>query len=369
MTFRILVLGGYGNFGTRIVRRLADLDDVMVLVAGRSDPRARALCDRLGDRRAQLSPLPLDIEQPDFPQLLAGLNPNLVVHACGPFQRRDYRVAEAAIAAGSHYVDLADARDFVAGIVELDARARAADVLAVSGASTVPGLTAAIVDRMQPAFAGIDRIDIGISPGNRTARGDATVKAILSYVGAPIRIRRDRRWTTAYGWQSLRRQRYPAPMGRRWLATCDVPDLALFPDRYQAASVEFRAGLELSVLHFGLWLMSWLRRLHLVGDWSRHSDALLRASRWLETCGSDVGGMHVRVEGVGVDGNRQHREFVLIAGQGDGPEIPCTPAVLLASRLASGECRERGARPCLDLFTVDEVLVALDGFDIRVQWS
>jgi len=37
-----------------------------------------------------------------------------VIHCAGPFQSQDYRVALAAMAAGAHYLDLADGRQFVA---------------------------------------------------------------------------------------------------------------------------------------------------------------------------------------------------------------------------------------------------------------
>ena len=52
----------------------------------------------------------------------------------------------------------------------------------------------------------------------------------------------------------LRRHVYPPPAGGRWLADCDIADLALFPQRYPGIErVRFGAGLELSVLHLGLW--------------------------------------------------------------------------------------------------------------------
>ena len=57
---------------------------------------------------------------------------------------------------------------------------------------------------------------------------------------------------------------------------------------------------------------------------------------------------------------------MIVAGGGDGPEIPATPAVVLAKKLARGELAARGARPCLDLFSLDEFLTALEGLDIRV---
>ena len=47
---------------------------------------------------------------------MAALRPGLVIHTVGPFQQQDFAVAQAAIAAGAHYCDLADARRFVCGI-------------------------------------------------------------------------------------------------------------------------------------------------------------------------------------------------------------------------------------------------------------
>lgn len=365
---RVLILGGYGNFGARIARRLARNPALTLLIAGRDIDRARRFVDTLASSQATAEPVSMDIESAGFSCQLGLLRPNLVIHTCGPFQARDYRVAEAAIAIGSHYLDLADGRDFVAGMAMLDAAARTAGVRVISGASTVPALTAAVLDRLCAEFSTIDRIEIGISPGNQTERGLATVGAILGYVGAPIQVWQRNRWQTGHGWQSLRRHRYPAPMGRRWLALCDVPDLALFPSRYRAASVEFRAGLELSVLHLGLWLMSWLRRLRLAGNWARLAGPLLRASQWLQHRGSDIGGMHVEVQGRTVAGNALCRGFTVVASRGDGPEIPSTPAVLLANRLAAGLPVASGAGPCLDLFDIDAALTELSGFAIDVQW-
>ena len=74
---------------------------------------------------------------------------DILINATGPYQAQDYRLARTCIAAGVHYLDLADAREFVTGIVDLDAEARHAGVLVVSGASTVPGLSAAVVDLMR----------------------------------------------------------------------------------------------------------------------------------------------------------------------------------------------------------------------------
>jgi saccharopine dehydrogenase-like NADP-dependent oxidoreductase len=49
-------------------------------------------------------------------QALEVLSPGLVIHCEGPFQGQDYRVSNAALAAGAHYLDLADGRQFIAEI-------------------------------------------------------------------------------------------------------------------------------------------------------------------------------------------------------------------------------------------------------------
>ena len=51
----------------------------------------------------------------------------------------------AALALGIHYLDLADGSDFVEGIAQFDAAARARGVFVLSGVSSFPVLTAAVV--------------------------------------------------------------------------------------------------------------------------------------------------------------------------------------------------------------------------------
>ncbi len=62
---------------------------------------------------------------PGRPRRLAALRPDLVINMVGPYNGQSYAVAEAAIACGAHYCDIADAREFVTGIGVLDDAARA----------------------------------------------------------------------------------------------------------------------------------------------------------------------------------------------------------------------------------------------------
>jgi hypothetical protein len=306
----------------------------------------------------------VDIADPG--EALAALAPQLVIHTVGPFQRQDYRVAEAAIACGAPYCDLADARRFVAGIGALDEQARAAGVAVIAGASSVPCLTAAYLDAAGAEFSLIARLDYGISAAQQTNRGLGTASAILSYVGKPFTMLREGAMRRVFGWQGLHSEVYPG-LGRRWFGYCDIPDLELFPRRYPGlTSMRFCAGHEVAALHFGTWLLSWGVRLRLLSRLNRWSSPLLRASFLFDPLGSGRSGFHMYLHGRGKDGAPLTRKHWIIARQGHGPMIPCMPAILIAGRLAGGVPIAPGARPCLDLISLDEYLGALKRLDVSI---
>lgn len=364
---QVLVLGGYGFFGTRIVRLLAREPGLEVLVAGRHRDSAQALVHALPDARARLSAVGVDIrDRAGLARLLATQPTGVVIHTCGPFQGQDHAVAKACLAAGWHYLDLADGRTFVSGITALDAEARARGVLVASGCSSVPGLSGAVVAALAARLDRLDTIDIGISPGNRTDRGLATVKAILSYGGEAIPAFRDGRPVTVRGWGATHRHRYAPPVGTRWLADCDVPDHVLLPARYPGVrEVRFRAGLELPVLHFGMMCLALLRRLRLLPNLSRLAVPLKRISEWFLPFGSDHGAMHVTVSGADRAGTSCRLAWELDALHGDGPYVPALCSVALTLRIARGQPVPAGAMAAPAGATLDEILAVAEGLAIR----
>jgi len=362
MTMRVLLLGGYGNFGGYVARALKDDPAMTLIIAGRSLARAKAFASGLGAANpAEAAALDID---GDLAEPLAALRPGLVIHTVGPFQQQSYAVAEAAIAAGAHYCDLADARAFVCNIGSLDHAARQRGVAVISGASSVPCLTAAYLDDAARHFARIEDVEYGITAAQQTNRGLGTASAVLSYVGRPFTTLMDGRMQRVFGWQGLHGEVYPE-LGRRWFGYCDVPDLELFPLRYPTLKrMRFGAGHEIAVLHFGTWLLSWGVRFGFLPRLDRWSDALLRGSFLFDRQGGARSGFHMRISGRGHDGTALTRTERIIARSGHGPNIPCIPSILIARRLARGVAIAAGARPCLDLIGLDEYLGALAALDI-----
>ena len=336
---RVVVIGGTGNFGARICRRLGQESGLEILPTARSS------------RPGVVS---LDLTHAGFAAQLAALAPRLVIHCAGPYQGQDYRVARAALAAGAHYLDLADGRDFVAGFgAALDAPATSVGLSAVSGASTLPALSSAVIDHLLPRFSRLDSIDVVIAPGQQAPRGAATLAGVFGYAGRAFRWWRDGDWQTAHGWQEIERRRFS--FGTRLAAACDVPDLELFPARYPGVrDVTFRAALEVSVQHHVLWLVAALRRMGMPLPLERWAPGLDRWANRLDRFGSSRGGMSVELRGEGQQGGARRARWEIVARDNHGPEIPCMAAILLACRIARGDAPSPGARACLGLLGLQD---------------
>ncbi|MGE0801293.1 MAG: saccharopine dehydrogenase family protein [Lautropia sp.] len=344
---RTLVLGGYGNFGARICRALAADPSIQLLIGGRDLARAQSLARGLG---SQVEGISVDLAMPGFPDTLRHLGVDLLIHTAGPFQQQSYGTALAAADAGAHYIDLADGRRFVCDFPSaLDGRFRAAGRAGISGASTVPALSSAVIERLTRQWRVIDGIDICIAPAQTAPRGKATLAAVLSYCGEPIEVWNDGRWQQRRGWADPQRVHF-ARMKPRLGALCDIPDLELFPKRYHVRQrVMFRAALEVGITQRAFAALAALRALGLLQRPARLAAPLHAAARVFDFLGSALGGMVIRVEGTDAADRPVRHEWHLAAGDDHGPEIPCMAAILLARRLAHGQPVPIGAHACMGL--------------------
>ncbi len=344
----VLVVGATGVFGARLVQGLLHTTPFAVIAAGRSPARLGRL-----PPHPRLTHCVLDARAVT-PAALAATGAFAVVDAAGPFQGSDYHMAKAAIAAGLHVIDLADARDHVAGFAALDPAARQAGVVALTGASSTPALSNAALDALTAGWSAVDDVAIAISPGNRAPRGLSVMRAILSYAGRPVRVFDAGRWQVRPGWGMAVRRDLPG-LGRRWLALSDTPDLDIVPHRFAVRrSAVFRAGLELPLLHWGLWLAT----LPVRGGWLASLQPFARPFRavaaLLKPFGTDRGGMTVTVSGIDAAGRPVRGLWSLVAEGGDGPCVPTLPALAALRALAAGRL-PAGARACAGVLTLSAI--------------
>lgn len=365
MIKQVMILGATGNFGSKIAKSLAKAN-IPLIIGGRQVKKLQQLKEAIQQRCPALSlhAVAFDIKT-EFSQQLKILKPLVVINTCGPFQSADYSIATECIHLGIHYIDLADGRDFVNGIHSaLNSLAMQKHCLVVSGASTVPCLSSAVLEHYKKDFHSIDTLVFGISPGQKTERGLATTQAILSYVGKPL-LTSSIGSKKIYGWQGLYRQVYPT-LGKRWMANCDIPDIDLLPKHYDLKSIQFSAGMESTLLHFSMWSLSWLVRLGIPINLPKHAAFLLKLSHLFDYFGSDEGGMHMIFTGKDKSGKPKIVKWFLIAKNDDGPYVPTIPAIVLAKKLIQGKINQTGAMPCIGLITLEEYLAELNGLNIHI---
>lgn len=330
---RILLIGATGVFGERLARMIARWPDATLILAARRLQPLRALAARL-DGPARIETAAFDRTVPEG---LAALRPWAVVDATGPFQASDYRLPLAAIAAGAHYVDLADGRAFVAGFeAAVGEAARAAGLCAFTGASSTPALAQAVLDELTADLVRIDTVAAAISPGGRAPRGISALRAILSWVGRPVRVFNHGHWEAERGWGMPWRHRFPG-IGWREVVLADTPDLDVMAERQAPAGLAvFRAGVE------SKWAVRWLGRLSRLVRWGlvRDLTGLAPLLNWmagpLGWFASDRGGMIVEALGRDAAGRSVSARWALWAEPGLGPNVPAAPAAAVLRDFLDG---------------------------------
>lgn len=354
---QILIVGASGVFGSRLAKLASRERGIRLTLGGRRREPLQALAAELGNCEVQI----IDRDQVDRRQIEEF---DFVIDCAGPFQESRTRLIEQCIAAGVDYADLADGREFVCSIDRFDVAAKRAGTAVISGVSSIPALSHAVLDALTAHWRRVDEIRIGIFPGNRAPRGRSVVEAILSYVGKPVRVFADRRWRTVPGW-SLTDRVDCGPAGKRWASVCDTPEQELLVRRYRpTGSAEFVAGLELPVLHLGLWLLSFPVRWGWIKSLRPWSGALLRIARALRSLGSDRGAMIVEVTGLSPAGEPGAAKWTLDATTNLGPFVPVIPAWALIRRLRDGWRPEPGAYPCSGFLKLEDLESRLEALGI-----
>lgn len=359
MAFRVMVVGGYGNFGSIVCRHLALMPEIELLLSGRD---ARKLQGKVAELQAQSGRACEgwcgDAMGAGFQAALPELNVQLVVHTGGPFQGQSYAVAESCISAGVNYCDLSDCRTFVNGIDVLDARAKEAGVAVLSGCSSVPTLSSAIIDQQRQRFARIDSIEHGISSSAKMP-GLSTVEGVLAYAGKPIKQLKNGQVHEVLGWLDLTLRSMPQ-LGTRVLANVDVPDMDIFARRYGAQTLRFKAGAGLKLGGVANAVLAQALRFGVVRDHVRWAARLHRLGTGFERFGDGKSAMYIDVRGIAVDGQPLSMTAQLTALNDKGPEIPSCAAVALATKMARGYVPQSGARPCVGEISVEEYLAAIN---------
>lgn len=363
---KILILGGYGVFGGRLAELLSDIPKVELLICGRNLPQAEAFC---ASSRGKAIARPLKLDRRDIVDALRAERPNLVVDASGPFQdygENGYNVIAACISAGISYLDFADAADFVFGVSQFDEQAKTADVFVLSGVSSFPVLTAAVLREMAKTMD-IVAVEGGIAPSPYAGIGLNVMRAVVGYAGAPVKLQRGSMQAHGIGLAESMRFTIAVP-GRMPLknihfSLVDVPDLQVIPFEHPTLTdIWMGAGPVPEVLHRTLNFLAKARArfgLPSLVPLSRLFYVVLNMMKF----GEHRGGMFVRARGYR-DGKNVEQSWHLLAEGDDGPYIPSMAIEAIIRKLLAGQQPQVGARPATHALELSDYDVLFQGRSI-----
>jgi Saccharopine dehydrogenase NADP binding domain len=362
----VLVVGGYGVFGGRLIQLLEDEPRLSLVVAGRSADHAGAFVRARGNTAARLTPIAFD-RNGDVAGHLAAIRPDIVVDASGPFQAYGadrYRLVQACVTQRANYLDLADGSDFVAGIGAFDEQAKAAGIYILSGVSSFPVLTAAAVRRLSAGMTTVKAIRGGIAPSPYAGVGENVVRAISGYAGKPIRRKSAGGFGTGYPWTEHLRYTIAVPglvpLGERLFSLVEVPDLQALATLWpEAEEIWMGAAPVPETLHRLLAALAWLVRLRLLPALVPLAPLMHAATnriRW----GEHRGGMFVEVEGADASRAPLQRSWHLLAEGDDGPLIPSMAVEAIVRNALRGRAPAVGARAAIRELELDDYQQSFD---------
>lgn len=357
MTRRILVLGADITAGRCVSTALAAVPSIECVIGSYRSDKERLFAEQIGAGVVEVN----SENAASVRKALDGVF--AVVRTSGPFQRGKYRVAEQCAKCAVHYVDLASTREYVTGITALNAQAEAGACLIVAGATSVPAISGALVDSLVDEFDRLSEIHVAVSPTDASASWLATARAMLPYVGRPIRVRQLGRWRYTYAWSEPQTVEFPAPTGRQRVYLCDVPDLDLFPVRYGALTVSVRAGLRTPLLNYGLAALGRFNRRRHAAAVAAKRPGPIEISGGFQNLVDKTAGVRVRVHGQR-DGVDVCRAACLIARNRSGAAISCSPAIALIKKWVRDGVPRAGAIPCLGLLSLEALKAELSGHDV-----
>jgi len=343
----VVVFGGYGTFGCLVAAELAGAG-VRVRIAGRDGARAVRAAAALGGEG-----IAADAEDPtSLATALAGMR--VAVDCAGPFGTRSLALPMTCLAAGVHYVDIAEDRGWFARLATLDGRFRSAGLLAACGCSSLPGISGALASAAAarlgatpgdglrrsaerpggdpfpcPSLPAIQAARVTLFIGNRNPKGRAAMEGARSQLGRSFLAAGGPR----RGFRGRTRVTLPAPFGRRSVFEFESADLDLLPRSLGAADVRVLVGFESHLASEAFAALAGLGPR--VGP--ALAAGLLPFAGTLSRWGHSGGG--IQVELFAADGRRA---VASASGAEHGQRMAALPACWVAAGLIDGVVTARG---------------------------
>ena len=328
----IVIFGGYGVFGSLVAKELAGLP---LRIAGRDARRAEVVAD---------------VSDPaSCARALEGAR--VAVSCAGPFSEMTLALPEACLAAGVHYVDIADDRGWFSRLRGMSDRFRSRGLTAACGCSTLPGISGALALVAAERLKDIERARVTLFIGNRNPKGTAAVDSAAMQLGRRFEAPQG----TLVGFRGREVVDLPPPFGPRGVYDFDSPELDLFPELIGVREVRLKVGFESRMATASLAGMSYLGP----GLGVPLSRAILPMARLASRFGHSGGYAKVELWGEG-------RSEASIGAAREGQRMAALPGAFVARDLYEGNLEARGTVTSYEAIGARPLLerIAAAGYDL-----
>ncbi|MBI1864362.1 MAG: saccharopine dehydrogenase NADP-binding domain-containing protein [Nitrospirae bacterium] len=336
----IVVFGGSGVCGKRVVREILRLCKAQVTIAARDRARAEAVRNSLGPDRIDLK----FGDARDTTFVRESIRGATAAVCClGPFHAVDLTILEACIAERVHYIDIAENREYVRRVYSLDSKIKAAGIVALTGHSSLPGSSSVLAKLAADGMKTVDEVLVGLFIGNKNERGAGGIGALLNSLGERFAGWENGRPTCEIGWQRKLSFDFPSPVGERDLYLSNIADYDLMPRLLGSTSVRFFVGFESRLMNRMISLAGRLKRMGFLPAGPGTARVLVKLGGLFSFTGYDGGALQVTVTGEDRHGKATRSTIALMADR-EGQRIPAMPAALAACALVKGEPIEAGVK-------------------------
>ena len=352
---KILIAGAYGLAGRALYSAFRS-HGLNVIAAGRSESKLQSLVQELGGEFRLL-----DAGAPD-PEVLNSVD--LLVNCVGPYLKLGQRMAEYAIQAGCHYIDIASEQEHFRRLQSLDAKARSAGVLLLTGAGAYPGISGLMLKQLMEKHPTGDSAELFLAMGpNPPGEGIAQILTGALEMVFPLEEKYQGHLRSIVPGGLIARS-LPRPFGDvellRW-PQMEILDLA---GRSRIASI--KTGLIHGSVEPISPLQVWLVKMIRPDRWNWSYQLVTRMARKMSVEGSS----DAAVEGCIVfgrvhDGDGWH-ECTLRARNTE--EATAALPTLLSKKIMAGGLADRGTRSPLDLISLDEWVALVETIG-SVEWE
>ena len=233
----VLVVGGYGVVGRRIAAQLVSHFPDRVLIAGRDERRAQALCRELGHgARARR----IDVE--DAASIGPALDGVGTVMSC--VAQRELHLLHTSIARGVAYTDIAPRLAFWHSAEEMAAEARRTGARIVLGAGLSPGISNMMARQLAKAVGRVDRIETAILLSLGDEYGPDSLQHVFEAMAGPFHVCEAGSSRDAVPFSRGERVDFPAPLGSRTAYLFPWSDVVYYPKTLGARTALGRFALD-----------------------------------------------------------------------------------------------------------------------------